>query len=421
MTRGPGSAIYNETAFPMAWSIARAYRRGELTKPLEWFAATRLPGDVQVLAEVVEMYLANDRGLASLTSWVMEDLPAGEAHFIDSDTDCAWAFLLLWAIRQAARDEDVEGVRVGPNMYANREQFRGALNEIKERGIEIAEDLSLGQASSRVLPSLGVALERAFKEYERSEYERLVESPIDLHLVKRLESALLGRWRSGFPRQLLEQVGSMEVVNDVGPSTARFGLTATASKVFFIEGEGVVGDSPERIGETLADSILRGESQRLENELLRVGPTQVRGTLRERLLRAMRSMERAGGTPTHGLVPRLWAVPDPLLEAGAEQTRFEWGKREWTFEGLTLLEWSSWSDESIALLRLPEAIRTYQYLNNRLPSITIELEMLNINPETDTREIRTDPAVRIAAFERWRLRLYRRHVRRVPLPIRTPD
>src|SRR5262245_54873709 len=166
MSRGPASAVFNETAFPIAWAVAREYRRGNLTKPFEWISATRLPGEIQLLADTYEIYVTHDSGLADLGSWVLEDLPPGQAHRIDSDTDSAWAFLLLWAIRQSASESDARGFSLGPNTYATRQQLFSTLDEISARADQVAQDFKLRQLESRIIPEIRRALQQSIDQFE---------------------------------------------------------------------------------------------------------------------------------------------------------------------------------------------------------------------------------------------------------------
>ena len=92
-SRGAASGVFNQTMFPLAWSVVREYRLGRLADPWPWISATGLPGDIQLLADVVEDYFGHDVGLVSLSNWVVRELPQGRAHFIDTDTDVAWTFV----------------------------------------------------------------------------------------------------------------------------------------------------------------------------------------------------------------------------------------------------------------------------------------------------------------------------------------
>jgi hypothetical protein len=370
---------------------------------------------MQSLANALETYVTFDRGLADLGHWVLEDLPQGRAHFIDRDTDSAWAFVLLWALRLSGREQPIEHIRIGPSTYARRENLLAALGEIDERAIEVARDLKLTQFSSRILPSIRSELERAFSEVREHERARIAVARIEELTLLRLEQSIREHWQAGFPRRLFRDVGSIRLLPETGPEDSRFGITATAPKLFFIAESNAMADSPERIGEDLGQALARGEGDVLATALQAVPLTNYRGTLGQRIRRAVRTMGGHGGHRVYCFIPLSWRLGEALTQIGAELHTTSGGNRHWELEDLDLYELLALRDQSLMFVRLPDAISVWQYENNTDHSVSVRVE--EIGPDTtDDAQGDADPRVRLMAHERWRLRLKRSHVKRILIP-----
>jgi hypothetical protein len=379
----------------------------------EWFAATRLPRGTQELADALEIYLGHDGGLASLSNWVLEDLPMGRAHSIDSDTDSAWAFVLLLAQGVAARDSEPDPITIGPNTYARREVLLSAIAEINTRGTQVAEDLRIRQLHSRVLPMIRGLLTSAIQDYERRESDRLEGAELDLQAINRLATTVKDRWQRSPLRSLLTEAGSIRRAPPTRGRGERFGLAATAPKIFFIGDDGVLDDSPERIGEDLARGMSRGEENAVAQKFLTIRALRYGGSLEDRLDQAIRSMRTAGLIPTHGFVPvdwRLWQALSRLSPRGSERGTRE---RKWIFQGVVLEELSAWRDPSIVLVQLPQAIQVVQFENDADYSVDVQVEPIADPDIPNDVGQKRDPSIRISAYERWRLRVVKRYVRRV--------
>jgi hypothetical protein len=429
MTRGAGSELYHQTLFPIAWSIARGFRLGTLANPFEWMKATRLPGESQTLADTLERALTREDEYGSLTSWVLRELPQGQAHFIDTDTDSIWAFLLLMAIRSSAADGRVPSIRVGSGTYSRRDDIRTAIEEIGKRDVEIAREFQLRDLSSTILPNLRRVLDAAFDDFARAESNEILAAPLSEKHVQRLRASVRSHWAESFPRNVLTPAGSVLQRSQEGPSDTRFGISAHAPKLFLIAESNAVGDAPEVIGSSLGEGIGRGESDRLVEKILMAKTYRYAGSVQERILRGFASLSKQGTPATHCLFPPFWNLRIALEGLGPRPSGAD--GNVWEFEGIQMVEWHEWDDDSLVVLSLPRAITIQQFRVNGEVGVEVQVtEVASEAPAADLesfdhmshgQEPAVDPpkrevAVRIDAFEKVRFRVNRRYVRRVALP-----
>lgn len=371
-------------------------------------AATRIPGDVQLLTRTLETYLTHDAGLGDLSSWVLEDLGPG-AHFIDTDTDAIWAFILLCATTYSAIEEPFPSLRIGPNTFAMRDRIRTALDDVGERD-DISSAFRLRQFESRVLPAIRASFESAFGAFETIARDKLAAAAIDERAVERLREALVSAWQGGFPRRILVKVGSVRASDAVGDARSRFGLSATAPKAFFLRDEAILPDSPDRIGHDLGEAIARGEGSQLAGQLANLKVTNYPGSLENRIQRAMTRMGRLNTPATHCLLPLSWKLRDALGNVKGVQHLADADGEIWLHRGVSYHEWFEWRDPTMLFLSLPRAVTVTQYENHARHSVRVGFDVLD--PAPDQQE----PLVRIQAYERLRLRLTRRYILRVALP-----
>jgi hypothetical protein len=408
MTRGAASQTFNRTMFPFAWTIARAYRQGKLAEPRQWMAATGLPGESQLLLDTLEEQLGEVSVLADYSTWVLMELPPGQAHMIDADTDAYWAFLLLLASQVAANPGQALRLRVGRNVFGRRTEIFATLDAIAARGIRIAKDFSLRQFSSVVLPTIRGALQEAIAQFERQERAELVAATIDADLVRQASEAAQAEWRRSQYRLLLESVGAIHHIDRVG-SGPLFGISARAPKLFFVQGSDASDNAAKTIGEDLARSIVRGEEERLILGLSGVRASGSRGRPATRIHRAIASLAAAGTPATHCLMPRRWRFTASLEDFGFRQIV---GSEPLIIGDVPAYEWLDHESAFIVFLHLPEAIQIRQFLANARSVRELDVSVVEIpmNPDTDE-----EPTLRISAHERWSLRIVRRYARRVPL------
>lgn len=415
MTRGAASVEFNRTAFPLAWSVVREYRLQRLADPLAWIAATGLPGDPQLLVDASEEYFGLDLGLTSLTTWVLEDLPQGQAHLIDSDTDTAWTLVLLLATRVTADQDHHLRLRIGPNLYARRDRIFAVIDEMRARSVDVARDFAILQLSETLTAVRG-AFQDAAQTYEAEDRRHVVDAPISSRAETDLRAAVLMGWRAGFPRSVLERAGSVVRSESRGPRTL-FGLSAIAPRVFFIDRSDVIDDAARRIGDDLARAVVRGEGSALAAQLKTVKPTFARGTIGTRLWRGIHSLDKQGGA-TDCFIPYSWNLTEALVSIGAERS-VEGGDSWWDLGAVRVRQWMEWDEQSLILLRLPDAVTITQYKVDESGELRIRLATVD-NGEGDGDK-NQDPRIRISAHERLSIRVARRAVRRIPLPTALMD
>lgn len=429
MTDNGGSEAESqtETLFPLVWLIARGVRLGRLADPRDWLTATRFPPDVQRLTETLEGYLGRDNPFVDLSGWVLDELPQREAHFIDSDTDAVWAFFLLLSL--SATVSDVPRIHIGSNTYGRRETLTAVLNEMSTRAAQIDSELRLGDSFASVLVVIRERVEQAVTEYEEADRERVRRAPLSAQKVSAFEAALLRHWESGFPRQLLEAVGS--VVREPRPRLGRrLGISTLVPKDLLIDVNDYVEDA-EFLGRQIASSFSRGEEQAVRQGLRGVKAYKRGATFAARFEAAVRSMKNRGHPPTHVLFPLRWEIELELTRVGFQ---YEYGGKRsgMSRPGLMAVGWREEPEQGVLLVRLPEAIQVRQYLADEGSYLSVRVDMLD---ESRARELVESGRVnlkgipdepiqhlqqraRVEVFEHLSLRVARRFVRRVATDVR---
>jgi hypothetical protein len=375
---------------------------------------------VQEVVDEAEANLSRRRPV-DLSSWVMDDLPSHEAHFIDDRTDLIRAMLISLTLVVDPKSGPLR-MEVGSNLTALRERVLAEVENLAADAELLELDYGISQSEKR-LGAIRSGLRQAYGNYEKQARDRLRAAEVDLaRATDLIRSSLLQEWSEGFPRNLL---AGGEVRNRGEWRTGRTfaSIRRLELKEFFTK-DGLEQQTMEMFGTTWARAFLAAEESALFEKLssLPARSWHKRG-VRARLSTAIERLPAA----THLVVPFNWRLRQELFSTEPRMAIGQTGTLG-TLDGVAVHEASEATD-SMYLLALPSALRTDQWLfsgetfrieiremDTELTAQLLEQGTHVPGEESETAEERLHTRVLTDIRECFQISLSRESVIRIALP-----
>jgi hypothetical protein len=418
-----------EPLVPVAllWVVAHLYQKGVLTAPAWWLQQIVGEARTQTLISRVEQQI--QQSPVDIGMWVSLEMPSGEAHFLDVDSDLLRGLVLSLLV--GARVGTTPRFDIGEAIYARRQQFVQILDALTATASSLEADLRISDVPGR-LASLRGALSDAVSRYERSERDSLRAASIEPQVTADFASAVQTARDEGFPRWVLEEAGSVHRERREPPEKTGLGRVAYEDKRIVVSAN--LGDPAGRFfGTAYGEAISRGELQILVDQLSRLPARDWRlPTVTGRLLKAVDRLTNNGTPPSLILVPLAWRLLRSLEEDGhltLSHRRTSHRDVAGFFDGIRVCD-SSVTEGDAYVISLPGAVTLTQYvakggeLETEIRSLrgeeaakVSEERLASVAPDpTEDRAARCALLIRFAAIEHIRMTVNPHAAVRVRLP-----
>jgi len=295
----------------LGWVIARRYRAGALSDPRWWLERVIGRDDAATVISAVDRQLETNS--IDLNYWALMELPSGEAHYIDTNSDLVRS--LIYSLLIGSPSGVAAAFDIGPGLYGIRTRFRELVTESMDASTSLDADLRVSDVLGR-LTAIQVAFNEAVSRRERAERDRIRAASIDPQIVADFARAILKARDEGFPRRILEGWAAVHRGGRAFAILPLMGLATLEDKKLVVPSDGVEPDG-HFFGEAFGQSLARGELRALLDGLSALPARHWRqSTVSGRIAKALDRLRQTGLEPNLILIPSSWRLWRTLESEG---------------------------------------------------------------------------------------------------------